>query len=175
METTSLMETTPPSPDDRECCRGAAWWKLPLLLTAVLLAMLVWRQGQPIIDTGASRTPGEAWTPSAAAIGEVVKLEIDFGNGARRLFDSLPWKEKMTVEDVMLAARDFRPGISYSQIGEGAKGFLTELEGLKNEGFGGRNWQYEVAGSPGTRSFCLESVNAGDLVRWTFAAMGDEQ
>jgi hypothetical protein len=169
------METMAPSPDARECCRGAAWWKLPLLLSLVLLAMLFWRQGQQVIDSTSDRAADEAWTPSAAATGEVVKLEIDFGNGARRLFDSLSWKEKMTVEEVMLSARDFRPGISYSQIGEGAKGFLTELEGLKNEGFGGRNWRYDVAGSPGTRSFCLESVNAGDLVRWTFAAESDEQ
>jgi hypothetical protein len=169
------METTANSPDARESSSNAAWWKLPLLLAIVLLAMLFWRQGQPVVESAATRTTGEAWTPSEPATGEVVKLEIDFGNGARRSFDSLPWKGEMTVEDVMLAARDFRPGISYSQIGEGAKGFLTELEGLKNEGFSGRNWQYDVAGSAGTRSFCLETVNAGELVRWTFAAQGDEQ
>ena len=165
------METTANSPDARESSSNAGWWKLPLLLAIVLLAMLFWRQGQPVVDSGVTRATGG----SPAATGEVVKLEIDFGNGARRSFDSLPWKAEMTVEDVMLAARDFRPGISYSQIGEGAKGFLTELEGLKNEGFAGRNWQYDVAGSPGTRSFCLETVDAGELVRWTFAAQDDEQ
>jgi hypothetical protein len=169
------MESPTPSPDARECCHGAEWWKLPLLLAIVLLAMLFWRQGQPVVDSNPNLATGEAWTPSDPSTGEVVKLEIDFGNGARRSFDSLPWKDEMTVEDVMLAARDFKPGISYSQIGEGAKGFLTELEGLKNEGFSGRNWQYDVAGSAGTRSFCLETVNAGDLVRWTFAAQDDEQ
>jgi hypothetical protein len=169
------METQPNSPDARDSSSNATWWKLPLLLAIVLLVMLFWRQGQPVVNSGATSATGEAWTPSPAATGEVVKLEIDFGNGARRSFDSLPWKDEMTVEDVLLAARDFKPGISYSQIGEGAKGFLTELEGLKNEGFAGRNWQYDVAGSAGTRSFCLETVNAGDLVRWTFAAQDDEQ
>jgi hypothetical protein len=175
METLPPMETRATSPDVRECCSGTAWWKLPLLLAVVLVAMLLWRQGQPMADSASNRTTGEVWTPSPAATGDVVMLEIDFGNGARRLFDSLPWNKEMTVEDVMLAAREFKPGISYSQIGEGAKGFLTELEGLKNEGASGRNWQYEVAGTPGTRSFCLESVNAGELVRWTFAAPGHEQ
>jgi hypothetical protein len=168
------METTTSSPDARKT-HESNWWKLPLLLAIVLVAMLIWRQGQPIADPATNRATGEAWTPSPAATGDVVKLEIDFGNGARRSFDSLPWKEGMSVEDVMLTAREFRPGISYAQIGKGAKGFLTELEGLKNEGASGRNWQYEVAGSPGTRSFCLETVNAGDQVRWTFAAPGNEQ
>lgn len=163
------------SPDARECCRGAAWWKLPLLLSLVLLAMLFWRQGQQVADPAVNRATGEVWTPSAAVTGEVVKLEIDFGNGARRSFDALAWRDGMTVEDVMLAAREFHPGISYAQIGEGAKGFLTQLEGLKNEGASGRNWQYDVAGEPGTRSFCLETVNAGELVRWTFAARDEEQ
>lgn len=166
------MESPTSSPDARHSSSNATWWKLPLLLAIVLLVMLFWRQGQPIVDSTPNRATGEAWTPSPAVTGEVVKLEIDFGNGARRSFDSLPWKDGMTVEDVMLAARDFKPGISYSQIGKGAKGFLTELEGLKNEGFSGRNWQYDVAGSAGTRSFCLETVNAGELVRWTFAARG---
>lgn len=174
METLPPMETRAPSPDVREP-RESTWWKLPLLLAIVLVVMLLWREGQPVIDPATNRATGEIWTPSPAATGDVVKLEIDFGNGARRSFDSLPWKEGMTVEDVMLSAREFKPGISYAQLGEGAKGFLTELEGLKNEGASGRNWQYEVAGTPGTKSFCLETVNAGDLVRWTFAAQGDEQ
>jgi hypothetical protein len=80
----------------------------------------------------------------------------------------------MTVEDVLIAAREFQPGISFAQIGEGAGGFLTELEGLKNEGASGRNWRYKVAGTPGSMSFCLQKVAPGELVRWSFAGEDEE-
>ncbi len=145
-----------------------------MILALILLGMLLWNRNKlesPTVEV----QPGEVqWTPSEQPAGEVVRLEIDFGNGAKRQFEALPWRADMPVEDVMLAAREFRPGIRYVQIGEGAGGFLTELEGLKNEGASGRNWRYEVAGSPGSMSFCLQKVAAGELVRWRFAGEADD-
>jgi hypothetical protein len=140
-----------------------------LLLAIVLLGIFLWKRSEPAAQQPAPAEVTAAWTPSSRQTGETVRLEIDFGNGARRVFDALPYEVEMTVADVMAQAREFRPGISFAQIGEGAGGFLTELEGLKNEGASGRNWRYEVAGKPGTKSFCLEGVAAGELVRWSFA------
>lgn len=144
-------------------------WKFPLLLGVVLLGLLLWNRGESANQHAEPSERLAAWSPSPAATGEIVRLEIDFGNGARRVFDALPYQAGMTVADVMARARSFRPGISFKQVGEGATAFLTELEGLKNEGASGRNWQYEVAGAPGTKSFSLQSVAAGELVRWSFA------
>ena len=144
-------------------------WRFPLLLAAVLIGIVLWNNGKPTDERAAPPERTATWSPSPAATGDVVPLEIDFGNGARRVFDALPYHAEMTVADVLEQARSFQPGISFKQEGEGATGFLTELEGLKNEGASGRNWQYEVAGSPGTMSFCLQTVAAGELVRWSFA------
>jgi hypothetical protein len=144
-------------------------WKFPVLLGLLLLGMLFWNRDQVVTQTEKLPLAAAEWTPSPQPAGEVVRLEIDFGNGAKRQFEALPWKADMTVADVLIAAREFRPGISFAQIGSGAGGFLTELEGLKNEGASGRNWRYEVAGTPGSMSFCLQKVAAGELVRWSFA------
>jgi len=105
----------------------------------------------------------------------VVRLEIDFSNGASKRFEALPWKSGMTVGDVMNVASEFQPGISFQQIGEEEGGFLTSLDGLKNEGAGGRNWTYEVDSQSGKVSFCVKEVEPGELIRWTFANKPAEQ
>jgi hypothetical protein len=169
------METKDPSPDARVCCGGAAKWRFPLLLAVLLLGIFFWKRSEQVGQPAPTLDPAVEWMPSPPTTGEAVRLEIDFGNGARRVFDTLPYKADMTVADVMAAARDFRPGITYMQVGEGAGGFLTELEGLKNEGAGGRNWRYEVAGTPGNKSFCLQTVAPGELVRWSFAGESENR
>ena len=168
------MEMNSPSPDARPCCNASTAWKFPLLLVVVLLGIFFWKRSEPVAQQAAPTEAPAEWTPSAKPTGEMVRLEIDFGNGARRQFDALPYKADMTVADVLVAARESQPGISFTQVGEGAGGFLTELEGLKNEGASGRNWRYEVAGTPGSQSFCLQKVAAGELVRWWFAGEGRE-
>jgi hypothetical protein len=155
--------------DARNCCGNAAAWKFPLLLVLLLLGIFLWKRSEPATQPAIPTEVSEDWAPSAEPTGDTVALEIDFGNGARRVYDSLPHHAKMTVADVMNAAREFQPAIRFTQVGEGAGGFLTELEGLKNEGAGGRNWQYEVSGTPGNKSFCLQTVEPGGGVRWTFA------
>jgi hypothetical protein len=169
METTPLMETKSNSPDARSCCNGPAAWKFPLLLLVVLAGIFFWKRSEPLTRPAGSFQASIDWVPAVRPNGDTVGLEVDFGNGARRVFDALPYHADMTVADVMDEARQFQPAIRYTQMGEGAGGFLTDLEGLKNEGASGRNWQYEVAGKPGNKSFCLQTVMPGEVVRWTFA------
>lgn len=161
------MATNSKGPDATEDAAPPRLWLFPFLLALLLGSLVIWDRTweRPVVSNA---TPVE-WSPSARPTGDVVRLEIDFGNGAARHYHALPWKAGMTVADVMMAAREFQPGISYVQIGEGASGFLTQLEGLKNEGASGRNWRYEVAGTPGTKSFCLQEVAPGEQVRWWFA------
>lgn len=163
------METNPSSPDAHTCCPSATGWRFPLLLAVMLLGIFLWKQSQSAPQPATPVHGTTNWTPSARPTGDTVALEIDFGNGARRIYEALPYQAGMTVADVMNVARQFQPALRYAQVGEGAGGFLTELEGLKNEGASGRNWQYEVAGTPGNKSFCLQTVAAGEQVRWTFA------
>ena len=171
------MANDTPSPDDAREPAQDSRWLFPVLLALVLAGILVApRFSGPDSPPGPSeKSQVSPWTPAPLPEGETVRLEIDFGNGARRVFSALPWRENMTVADVMTEARKFRPGIRFAQVGTGAGGFLTELEGLENEGSGGRNWLFDVAGQPATKSFCLQTAGSGELVLWRFAHEDKEQ
>ena len=108
----------------------------------------------------------------AAAKGAVISftksLAIDFGNGARREFAALPWSDGLTLGKLMREARDFRPGIRYTQRGEGDMAFLTALEGVANDKAAGRYWFYEVDGQRGEVSFEVQPLEAGAKVLWVF-------
>ena len=69
----------------------------------------------------------------------------------------------MTVRDLLNAA----PGLSISQQGSGASAFLTKIDGVANEGAGGRNWMYSVNGQRADRSFAVYELQPGDHVLWT--------
>ncbi len=146
-------------------------WMFPALLAMVLLvsAAIALSNRQSGLQNASPETTGN-WTPSDEPQGSTVALEIDFGNGAKWQFSALPWRAGMTVADLMGAARKFRPGIEFSQHGEGASGLLTAIDGLKNEGSGGRNWRYRVDDRYGEVSFCLEPIEPGMRVLWEFAA-----
>lgn len=146
-------------------------WVFPALLAVVLLvaAAIVFGSRQPGSQSVAPGTSGN-WIPSEAPQGSTVALEIDFGNGAKKQFATLPWQAGMTVVQVMEAARRFRPGLDFTQVGEGAGGLLLAIDGLKSEGAGGRDWRYRVDDRYGEVSFCLEPVEPGMSVLWEFAA-----
>lgn len=162
-------------------------WIFPALLVLVVVLVGVVSQRPWQTDIGATdpaatgpaaiggAVAGEAgladgWTPSAEVQGQTVSLEIDFGNGAQKRFAALPWQPDMTVAGLLAQARQFRPGIRFSQRGEGAGGFLTGIDGLPNQGAAGNNWKFEVDGEHARTSFCAQSLSPGAHVLWKFAA-----
>jgi hypothetical protein len=158
-----------PAPDSQR--RSA----LPLLLVGVLaVAAAILLALRDESRDGAPTSPhGEAavvaWTPTERPNGETVALEIDFGNGARRQFEALPFSEGMTVGDLLRQAGKFRPAIEFEHHGAGEEALLTSLEGVKNEGAGGRFWTYQVNGQFANVSFDVQPLAAGDRVLWKFA------
>ena len=70
----------------------------------------------------------------------------------------------MTVGDVL----QNDPRTSFVTQGSGASAFLTEINGVKNEGAGGRNWMYSVNGERADRSFAVYELQPGDHVLWSF-------
>ncbi len=156
-------------PNDEKKSRGG--WAFPALLFVVLV-VAAWL-GRQESESKATQERGEpattAWTPSPQAVGETVGLTIDFGNGATKQFAALPWRKGLTIEHLMQLAADYRPGITFSQQGQGEKGLLASIEGLKNQGAGGRNWLYRVNGKHGKMSFCISPLEPGDQVLWGFA------
>ena len=145
-----------------------------LLVAAALVGALLaaFRRGGAEEATGARPTPtvkqAESWTPSPKPTGESVSLTIDFGNGARRVFESLPYSPGMTLGQLMQQTGSFRPPVVFTQAGEGKMSFLTSLEGVANEGAGGRSWLYSVDGRHGEVSFAVQSLAPGSAVLWEF-------
>jgi hypothetical protein len=148
-----------PSADARR-----SWWRLPFLLSLVLVAILLYRgfaARQEIVERRGSQASSQPDSPTA----DRVSISVDFGgkNGARS--STVRWKAGITVRDLLAAASVGEIG----QQGSGAAAFLTQIDGVKNEGAGGRNWMYSVNGQRADRSFAVYKLQPGDRVLWSFA------
>jgi len=143
------------------------------LVLAVGLAAASWLLMTVRSDPDAPRAAGAAkespvaWA-SAAVAGETVALEIDFGNGARREYAALPHRDGMSVGDALRLARDFGPSLAFTTQGEGELSFLTSLDGVANQGPGGRFWLYQVDGHRADVSYEVQPLAAGQRVLWQF-------
>jgi hypothetical protein len=149
------------------CSACGSWWRLPLLLALVLAAVLLSRGFRETTTEPASDSPVRA---TGATTGETISLAIDFGDGRQPQYEATPWREGMTVRDSLIAVADSPGGVRFAQQGSGESAFLTEINGVKNQGAGGRNWTYAVNGKLGDRSFAVYPLRAGDQVLWTFGS-----
>jgi hypothetical protein len=145
------------------CSRCNSWWRLPLLLGLILTAILLWQWRHTRTTHSVESNSTEAADSESAARGKV-SLTIDFGNGRRQEFESVAWHQGMTVAELLTAAR----GLATTQKGAGSGAFLTEINGVANEGADGSNWTYEVNGVGADRSFAVYELRPSDRVLWTF-------
>ena len=108
-------------------------------------------------------------TPSAvrADDGKVVRMTVDYGDGAQKVFYALPWKEKITVLAALQAAEKHPRGIKVEHQGSGGTTLITSIDGAVNEGRGS-NWIFEVNGKLGEKSCALVELKPGDAVLWRF-------
>lgn len=148
-------------------------WALPLVLAVALAAtgwlLLSFRNGSVEGPKEATApASGDNLTAPPAPDEQTVGLEISFGNGARREIVRLPWREGMTVGDLMRRAAAFRPGIEFTHTGQGEMSFLTSIDGVANEGPEGRSWIYEVGGKKAKVSYEVQPLAAGERVLWVF-------
>jgi hypothetical protein len=143
---------------------------LPLFL-AILLAAILLANRSEIRFTSPPVDGGQAPQPVVAATSDrTVSLVVEFGDGQRRDWTDVPWRDGMTVADVLATAAASSAGepFSYSQANSGASAFLTEMSGAANEGAAGRNWTYQVNGKHADRSFAVYVLQPGDQVLWKF-------
>jgi hypothetical protein len=98
-----------------------------------------------------------------------VRLTVDYGDGAQKTFNALPWKEKMTVFDALQAVEKHPRGVKVASIGRGETVFITAIDNVANEGANGRNWRYTVNDQPAQSSAGVMELKAGDAVVWRFA------
>lgn len=134
-------------------------WVLPALLVTVLVGVLLIRAWQP----EGTRVESEELPTSEASAEPQVVLTIDAGDGEPRVRNA-DWRDGMTVQEALKASNT-----AFAVQGSGAAAFLTELAGFKNEGPGGRNWQFEVNHKWSDRSFGVHELKPGDHVLWEFA------
>lgn len=145
----------------------STWWRLPLLLFLLLVAIVAARWSrQPVRD--AQQRELQRPLPVAVA-GKTVALEIDFADGRRSEFDAIPWHRGMTVDDLMTAASRLPNGIRYTVGGDGQMTMLASIDGVENQWGGGRNWIYRVNGKLADRSLAVYELEPGDRVLWTFS------
>ena len=135
-----------------------------LVVVALLWATLL----QPVVfaaspQTGASKQRAE----KKSAKKDTVQLIIDYGDGVKKHFHQLQWRNKMTVQDVTVAASKHPRGIRIKQRGKKATAFLSQIDDLANNSRG-RSWVYRVNGKLADRSFGVYPVKAGDVVTWSF-------
>jgi hypothetical protein len=162
------------------CCGGVRW-VFPVLLVAVLAAIIVVNgRGvrEPTTVDGAKQAAPDAVIESvtppspdqAAPAIQTVSMTVDFGAGRRREWKAIPWREGLTVESAMnQIATMSQSEFAYTRQGTEAAGLLlTEMGGVANEGADGKNWTYHVNGERADRSFGVYDLRPGDQVLWTF-------
>jgi len=112
--------------------------------------------------------------PARAQSAPSLRLVIDYGDGVLKIYERLPWSKGNTVLDVLNAARASPHGITFTYTGSGATAFLTQLDGVQNEGGGSaaKNWQFWVNTTYADKSFGVFEVQAADTVFWRFATFG---
>jgi hypothetical protein len=148
------------------CNTCGSWWRLPLLLAFVLVAIWLLRD-RGVRDAKPDSGDTVQGTPAGSAdASKAVSLTIDFGDGRRTEFEPVAWREGMTVRDVTRETP--RADRRLDVRGSGEAAFLASLDGVANEGADGRNWIYSVNGKNGDRSFAIYELEPGDQVLWTF-------
>ena len=153
----------PETPDScSNTCRSG--WRLPLLLGIVLVALLL-SSGDDIRQAAFKPLREQPIGGAGAPAANKVLLTVNFGNG-QLVNETADWREGMTVAD---ALQDNRR-IGFLSEGSGDSALLTALNGIMNEGAGGRNWTYTVNGKFADRSFAIYELRPNDHVLWTFAA-----
>lgn len=101
---------------------------------------------------------------------KTVKLVLEFGDGTKRVYDSLPWSEGVTVLTAMDEAKAGAEPVTYALSGSGDAAFVNEINGVKNEGTGSgkKNWLFWVNGKFADRSAAVYKIQPADEVVWKF-------
>lgn len=136
-------------------------WKSRYLVSISGLALLL------SLSLAAVRISAES-TPIAGKASP--RLVIDFGDGVEKHFKELKWVEEATVLDLLRQADAHSRGIDLVYVGRGTTAFVTQIDDLKAQGFGGdkRNWIFFVNGKPADRGCGVFRVRRGDEIRWRF-------
>ncbi len=138
----------------------------PRACLALILAICI--STAPLMPAAAVRAC-QAPSPEQTAK-KAVTVHINGGEGHTHKIDDVPWRQGMTVlQALQLLAKRKQHAIQHESTGRGNTAFVTEIDGLKNQGSGGLNWTYRVNGKAKPVSCGACRVQPGDTIEWTFA------
>lgn len=119
-----------------------------------------------------------AWAQNEENAAPAIRLVVDYSQGVEKHWTSIEWREGMTVLGAMERVRDLDEpwALRYDQTGRGPMAFIKAIDGLENEGGGEgeRNWIFRVNGEVSERGCGATTLEAGDVVRWSFQAYNME-
>ena len=124
---------------------------------SLLLAALV---GLPLAAQENDEIQGEAQ--------QLVRLELVYGDGFRKVYESIPWRDGLKVSEVMDHAAGHKHATTFNIRGREATAFLQDIDGIQNLGYGDQNWIFYVNGKKAEESFGIVSLQAGDIVSWRY-------
>ena len=99
-----------------------------------------------------------------------VALTVEFPGDVEVRYKSIAFTEGMTVLDALNAAAKHSRPLKFKHTGSGEFAFLTEMDGLKNEGASGKNWTYKVDGERAKVGMGSMKLRAGSQVLWIFGS-----
>lgn len=96
-----------------------------------------------------------------------VDLVVDFGEEKEPVEVSAVCSEDSTVLSVLERAHNMKK-LDLKFRGKGETAFVESIDGIGNQGAGGKNWIYRVNGKMGDKSAGLFEVDPGDKVSWNY-------
>lgn len=102
--------------------------------------------------------------------GKAVTVAIDYGDGFQKLYTNIAWEEADTVMKSLEKAQAHAHPLPFLSTGSGATSFVSEIDGVKNEGGGStkKNWLLWVNGKFSDLGPGSYALKPGDQVLWKF-------
>jgi hypothetical protein len=107
---------------------------------------------------------------SKASVTKTIALTIEFPGDVEVHYKAIAYTEGMTVFDALTAAAKHSRPLPFKHTGSGEFAFLTELDGVKNEGASGKNWIYKVDGQRAKVGMGSMKLMPGNQVVWIFGS-----
>ena len=126
-------------------------------------------------DTSSAKEKNETGEKQEKAEAFVL-LVIDFAGESENI--EIEWavesSKSMSVLELMELASEGDQGFEFIFTGSGETAFLKSINGINNEGAGGKNWVYRVNEELAETSFGVCQVESGDSVSWKLGSYEPE-
>lgn len=116
----------------------------------------------------AQESQAQASTPNIGKSSKSITLSVELPGDVELRYKAISFTDGMTVFDALNIAAKHSRALQFKHSGSGEFAFLTEIEGVKNEGASGKNWTYKVDGQRAKVGMGSMKLKEGSHVLWTF-------